>query len=277
MKVIKKINNNVALCIDGNGKELIAFGKGIGFLTMPYELNDLNLIQRTFYDIDKRYFELIEHLPIDMLEIAVHIVDYARCKIQEELNPNIAFTLADHIQFSIARYEKKMEILFVQGYELEYLYENEFEVGRYAIKYINQKLGINLKPREANGIALHFINAEMSCRRNSSGISTEEMINWITEIIERCFEISINRNGFNFSRFASHIDYLLQRGKRGEILSSENVNLYNQLKDDFYKTSQCADEVANFIYKKLNYFLSDEEKMYLILHINRLCSKEEPN
>ncbi|WP_302926203.1 CAT RNA binding domain-containing protein [Holdemania filiformis] len=30
MKVIKKINNNVALCIDQGGKELIALGKGIG-------------------------------------------------------------------------------------------------------------------------------------------------------------------------------------------------------------------------------------------------------
>jgi transcriptional antiterminator len=31
MKVIKKININVALCVDNNKKELIAFGKGIGF------------------------------------------------------------------------------------------------------------------------------------------------------------------------------------------------------------------------------------------------------
>lgn len=31
MKAIKKINNNVAICVDSNNKELIAFGKGIGF------------------------------------------------------------------------------------------------------------------------------------------------------------------------------------------------------------------------------------------------------
>ena len=40
MKVIKKINNNVALCLDGNQRELIAFGKGIGFKPIPYELTD---------------------------------------------------------------------------------------------------------------------------------------------------------------------------------------------------------------------------------------------
>ena len=42
MKVIKKINNNVAVCIDNDGHELIAFGKGIGFPKIPYELTDLN-------------------------------------------------------------------------------------------------------------------------------------------------------------------------------------------------------------------------------------------
>ena len=45
MKVIKKINNNVALCLDGNQRELIAFGKGIGFKPIPYELTDLSVIE----------------------------------------------------------------------------------------------------------------------------------------------------------------------------------------------------------------------------------------
>ena len=48
MKVIKKINNNVALCLDGNQRELIAFGKGIGFKPIPYELTDLSVIERTY-------------------------------------------------------------------------------------------------------------------------------------------------------------------------------------------------------------------------------------
>ena len=54
MRVIKKLNNNFAICVDGEGKELIAAGKGIGFPKTPYELEDLNLITRTFYDIDQK-------------------------------------------------------------------------------------------------------------------------------------------------------------------------------------------------------------------------------
>ena len=57
MQVIKKINNNFAICVDGEGNELIAFGKGIGFPKVPYEIEDLSVINRTFYDIDQKYLE----------------------------------------------------------------------------------------------------------------------------------------------------------------------------------------------------------------------------
>ncbi|WP_304470951.1 CAT RNA binding domain-containing protein, partial [uncultured Faecalibaculum sp.] len=52
MKAIRKINNNVAVCQDAGGSELIAFGKGIGFPAMPYEIENLDVIDRTFYDLN---------------------------------------------------------------------------------------------------------------------------------------------------------------------------------------------------------------------------------
>ena len=59
MRIIKKINNNVAIGLDQNEKEVIVFGKGVGFPAIPYELNDLSKIDRTYYDIDPRYYDLI--------------------------------------------------------------------------------------------------------------------------------------------------------------------------------------------------------------------------
>lgn len=36
MKVVKCINNNVAICLDDDNNELVAFGKGIGFKKPPH-------------------------------------------------------------------------------------------------------------------------------------------------------------------------------------------------------------------------------------------------
>ena len=63
MQVIKKLNNNFALCLDSNGVEMIAYGKGIGFPPTPYEVIDLNQIRRTFYDISSDYLGMMESLP----------------------------------------------------------------------------------------------------------------------------------------------------------------------------------------------------------------------
>ena len=63
MQICKKINNNVALARDAKGRELVVFGKGIGFPAMPYELTDLSGVQRTFYDVNEKYFALLREIP----------------------------------------------------------------------------------------------------------------------------------------------------------------------------------------------------------------------
>lgn len=95
MKVIKKINNNVALGLDGNNHEVIIFGKGIGFEKMPYELTDLSRVDRTYYDIDRRYYGLLTEIPEKTFLLVTKLLDTARSKIQGNLNPNLVFVLAD--------------------------------------------------------------------------------------------------------------------------------------------------------------------------------------
>ena len=46
LQVIKNINNNVVICMDDYERELVAFGKGLGFLAAPYELTDLSKVQQ---------------------------------------------------------------------------------------------------------------------------------------------------------------------------------------------------------------------------------------
>ena len=63
MEIIKKINNNIALARDAKGREMVVFGKGIGFPATPYTLQDLSKVQRTFYDVNDKYFSLLQEVP----------------------------------------------------------------------------------------------------------------------------------------------------------------------------------------------------------------------
>ena len=50
MKLLRKINNNAAVAQDNRGREMVVLGRGVGFHPMPYELTDLSVVYRTFYD-----------------------------------------------------------------------------------------------------------------------------------------------------------------------------------------------------------------------------------
>ena len=58
MRVIKNINNNVSVCVDGNNRQVVVLGKGVGFLKPPYEI-PLCKIEQTFYNIDESTMEML--------------------------------------------------------------------------------------------------------------------------------------------------------------------------------------------------------------------------
>lgn len=275
MKVIKKINSNVAVCLDSNQNELIAFGKGIGFPTVPYELKDLSCVHRTYYGINQNYLGLLNEIPEVVFEISEKIVDIAKLSIENEMNPNIVFTLADHINFAIQRYKKNMKIKMPFSYDVSHLYEIEMSIGEKAIKMITEQMKIYLQEEEAVSIALHFINAENMQSNMKSDIDETEVIHKLSCLIESTLHIKIDRKGFNYSRFVSHLQYLLKRRDGNKMISSENDKLYITMKTQCPETFDCALVMKQYVMKHLHWELSQEELLYLMLHINRLCSRED--
>lgn len=274
MKVIKNINNNVSLCLDSNNIEVVAFGKGIGYTKPPYEV-DLNQVQRTYYDIDPMYINMISDIPEEILDISDNIINYARIKLDNPVSSNIVITLADHINFAIQRYKENMNIKLPIVHDIQYLFETEMEIGEYALNLIKKKLKVFLPKEEAAYIALHIINAESMNKNKKQEKHDEEVIDDICDIIEKDFQIKVDKIGFNYSRFVSHMHYLLKRGKKNEMVKSENQKLYESLINTYPKTYECIQHVRKYLKDQVNWDLSDEECIYLMLHINRLCARED--
>ena len=59
MKIIRRINNNAAVAQDKRGREMVVLGRGVGFGQLPYELTDMSVVYRTFYDVDPKYLMLL--------------------------------------------------------------------------------------------------------------------------------------------------------------------------------------------------------------------------
>lgn len=242
VRVIKNINNNVSLCLDNDRNEVVAFGKGIGFKKPPYEL-DISQIDRTFYHVDQTYTRMINDIPEQILDISARVIDYARTKLENPLSSNIVFTLADHLSFALRRYRENMNLKLPIVYDVQYLFRVEMQIGWKALALVEREMKVRLPQEEAAYVALHIINAETN-KRGKKTKPDEEIISEITEIIERDLSIRVDKDGFNYSRFVTHMHYLLCRGKNKEFVESENRILYEQMKETFPEIYQCARKIC---------------------------------
>lgn len=275
MKVIKKINNNAAICLDSNDNELVALGTGIGFPKCPYELEDLSIVQRTYYDVDQMYYSFLNTIPEDVFSVAIAIVDLYNERSNESISSNVVFTLADHIYFAIEREKKNIRIDTPLQYEVQHLYELEYEVGLKGLKIIKKELGINFPKSEASNIALHFINAETVSSTKSVHGYFNTVIEDICNIVGKSTGYYIDKDSTNYSRFVSHLQYLLKREEHSKELSSDNTRLYNLISKEYPETNQCVLLIKDYLEDELNLKLNEEELLYLILHVNRLCTRED--
>ncbi|WP_320967756.1 PRD domain-containing protein [Hungatella hathewayi] len=277
MKVIKKINNNVVICLDHNNRELVAFGRGIGFPAAPYELDDLSKIDRTYYGVNSSYMGLVNEIPEEVFEVAAKIVDMAVNYIDCELSSNLVFTLADHINFAIERNQRNMNLRNPFLYDIRYFYEKEIDIGNLAVKMIRRYLKVSLPEEEAGNIALHFINAEALSEKENEFNVSDTIVEEVTYLIEKELNIRIKREDFNYSRFVSHLQYLMKRKDAVSSISSDNIKLYMEMKEEFPVIYQCVLKIRDYMAGKLDWELSEEELLYLILHVNRLYAREDCN
>ena len=279
VRVIKKLNNNFAICVDGDGEEFIAYGKGIGFPKIPYELTDPTLIDRRFYDVDQQYLALFNELPEKVLHFTVKLVDIAKNELDYELNPNIVLTLADHINFCIQRAKQHIYVQMPLIYEVEQQYPQEGKLGRYALKQIERRFAMQLNQNEASGIAIHFVNARYNVKtRRDVNAQWQQRYDDVLEdtvsLIEDEMGIVINRSSFNFARYSSYLMYLLQRLGTGSVLDSNISDMYCSLGEERPQIARCVELIGEYFHDKWGCSLCEEEKLYLLLHINRICTRE---
>lgn len=276
MKAIRRINNNVAVCVDNAGNELLAMGRGIGFGQLPRELS-LSEVERTFYDVDAQYLAAINDLPTDVLEVTVALVDYIRDELPYQLSPNLVITLADHLAFAIERARKNIRIAMPLSYDIEQQYPHEYRIGRHVMRRIRKEFRVQLPAEEAAGIALNLVNARLELASESEAErqrADDEMLEDITEIVEDHFGITVDRDSFAFSRYATHMHYLFGRLRAGEDLGGIDSIGFKDLDERRSETFVCVNRIISHIEDEWpGSKVSESEKLYLFLHVSRICVK----
>lgn len=270
MRVVKNINNNVSLCLDSKGREVVAFGRGVGFAKPPYDL-PVEKIERTFYHIKSIYIDMIAEIPEDVLKLSSEVVDYANDLLGGKCSQNVVFTLADHIWFALKRNSENIHIKFPLLVEARQMYAREMQIGLYAVRLIKERLHVSLSKDEATTITLHIMDYGLIDADNFSTVQEQSKIETCAEVVEQYMDLKIDKTSFAYSRFVSHMYYLLGRLSENKPVDTDNQKMFEALKAEYPEIYYCAVKIS----EALGVSLNDEELLYLILHINRLCARED--
>ena len=277
MLVLKKINNNVAICRDSSQRELIAFGKGIGFPPTPYELTDLSKIDRTFYNVSSQYIPLLNDIPEEVIQFTARMMNRVQDQLPYETNSNLVLTLADHIAFAMERAKRGIYLPMPSIYEMEISCPAEVQVGTQFVAEISRTFKVRMPKGEIQCIASHFVNARYALQEDTGSRLEqryEKILEQTTQLVEEELGVTVKRDTFNYARFATHMQYLLKRIFEEKHIDSDNLQMYRSVREEFPAVSACVDKICMYYQRDWQLNLSEEEKLYLIMHINRVCSQE---
>lgn len=271
----KVINNNIISAYEKSGAEVIVMGRGIGFKKKQGEVVPADQISKIFRiksrTLAEQFKELLANMPLERVRISDEIISHAKDHLKLKLNQSIYVTLTDHINFAIERVSQGIEPQNALLWEIKRFYPQEFQLGIYALELIHDRLGILLPEDEAGFIALHFVNAEYGTDIRDA-VKFPDQMQAIVDIVERDLGILLDESSLHYERFMTHIKFLIQRIYRKELLSSEDRELSLLMQRKYPREYQCSVKVAEYIMQATGSRLSEEEIMYLSVHIRRVTT-----
>ncbi len=273
--IIQKIfNNNAIIASDPGKREFVVMGRGIAFKKSAGEPVDKSLIEKIFVlqqkEASEKFKLLLEDVPPEYISVCYDIIEYGKNNLEGTLSDYIYVTLTDHLNNAMKMYEEGIFNTNPLSWEIRRFYPNEYKVGVKALEFIESTLGKTLPEDEAANIALHLVNAELngsSSKFHNVAVQAEK-IQDILNIIKYTYNIELDEQSISYERFITHLKFFFQRLMQAQKRWLEDDFLLQQVKSKYRRAYDCMLKIEKY----LDTELTDEEKLYLTIHIQRITS-----
>lgn len=277
MYIKKILNNSLVLAQDNTGNEVILMGKGIGHKhTVGYELKEQE-IEKIFVLHDEIMKKNISQLASEIDEvyfnIAQIIIDYAVSKYNMKLMNHIYLALTDHIAFAVKRL--KTDVIIENYYisEIKDFNPNEYDVGKYALEVIKEKLNLEFPQEEIGNIAAHFINAQQDNPYSDKNKKVSKIVKDILEIVHYHFTITYNEDSFYYKRFVTHLRAFANRFLDKKVNKEQVDFIYEHVRRNCKDEYECVKKIKTYIFNTYARKLPVQEELYLMVHIHKILSE----
>lgn len=198
------------------------------------------------------------------------IISFAREKLQKKLKDTAFLAMADHIHGVLLRLEDDIYLKNFLMWDIKRFLPTEFEVGRYAKQLLSAYVSKELPDDEAAFMALTLVNAELE---NGDGAARDltMMMEEIMTIVKYSLEISLDEKDIYLERFMTHLKFFCERvltdsGHR----DLEDNEMFDLLKCKYPLAYETTRKIAEFLKQTRNYQTSEDEQLYLTIHLSRM-------
>lgn len=270
---IKKSLNNSMLLVSDEQREMILFGKGLGFDAKPGEQIDMAQVEKVYLplsDLKSRHFlSLTDTIPAVFFDICHDILKIARGVFGGELNSVLLFTLAEHLHFAVERSRGGALILNKLSWEVKRYYPQEYQVGLQAMLMVNSRFNVVLPEHEAVNIAFHLINAKDK-NDSSSAHEQVQLVDNLASIVHYKLGKNIDTHSVNYMRFITHLRYFAERILADNLVFSDTEDFYDELMRHRPDAMKVALGIDEYVKDKYHISLPKDELTWLSIHISRL-------
>lgn len=276
-RILNPMNNNVSLVRTSKGEELIVIGKGIAFGKKKGELISEDQVEKVFRmkteESRENFMALLKDVPLDFITVTYEIIDNLSKKYQYPVQEYLYVTLTDHIYCS---YQAISQGRYKDSNlpDISVKYPVAFQIAKEAFEIYRQKLTENFPEDEIIRIAYHFINAE-----GENEVEVVEFIDKRKEILKsvenvlRNYEIQRTPENNNFyDRFMIHLNYFLDYLDRSRDDNQSLLDMEEHIKQTYPRAFEVGSKIYDVITQHTGLDLYKSERVYLVLHIQRLLS-----
>ena len=268
MLISKILNNNVVIS-EENQEEVILMGRGLAFgRKVGQEIPD-ELIEKR-YVLSENRRQLLMELPAEVMEMSDKIISFAREKLQKKLKDTAFLAMADHIHGVLLRLEDDIYLKNFLMWDIKRFFPIEFEVGQFAKQLLSAYIGKELPDDEAAFMALTLVNAELE---NGDGTARDltMMMEEIMTIVKYSLEISLDEEDVYLERFMTHLKFFCERVLTDSSNRDlEDNDMFDLLKCKYPLAYETTRKIAEFLKQTRNYQTSEDEQLYLTIHLSRM-------
>lgn len=275
----KVLNNNVVIVVDAAGRERVLMGRGIGFQLKPDDVIDPARVEKTFV-LDEagdrgKATQLLTDAPYDVVEAVMRGVEVAERHLGRDLGRRLAIAVIDHIQFVLERLDKGIRIPSASMPELRILHPDESGAADAMAAEIARSLDRELPAEESVFLTMHLLNATRD-EPNGTAALLFRRVQHVVATVERGLGVRLDVEDPNYARFVLHVQFLLQRLVNRTMLASGDTSFFEFAKRSYPRSYAIAEDVKAYVKAATESELTDEELLYLIVHVERLAASVAP-